>query len=91
MTLEELKANTAFNEGWGNVWPGLRAFLVTRLITKAASGKCVIESSQAESAVQKELALLLRELETIGRSVSDMPTGPTMKPLHSMSGDPNTK
>ena len=87
MTIELLRENAAFMEGWGNVWPGLRALLISRVIEKARSGKCVIETSQAESAVQKELATLISELEKIGISVTEKPTVPTMKPLHSMSGE----
>lgn len=88
MTIELLRENVAFREGWDNVWPGLRAFLIARTLAKARGGKCVIETSQAESAVQRELSTLIGELETIGISVTEQPTVPTMKPLHSMSDEP---
>lgn len=87
MTIELLREHPAFVEAWGTVWPMLNKFLIKRALDRAAGGKCTLETSQGEAAVNRELAQLLRELESIGAPAAEKSTAPVMRPLHSMSGE----
>lgn len=90
MTTDDLRDVPGFQEAFSKAWPSLRAFLTARLVKSAAAAKCVIETAQAETARQKELALLLSELATVAMPVSPQTTSPKMPALHSMTETPDT-
>lgn len=85
MTLDDLRANPVFMDGFSNAWPMLQRFLIARTLCSARAAKCVIESAQAETARTKELAQLISELATLATPASAPKPAPRMPQLNSMS------
>lgn len=85
MTLDDLRANPVFMDGFSNTWPMLSRFLIARTLGAARGADCTEATAQADAARTRELAKLLADLSTLATPASAPRPAPTMPKLNSMS------
>lgn len=77
MTIEDLRANSVFMDGFSSTWPMLRSFLLARTLASAK------KPDKAERTA--ELSNLLSDLGLLALPASAPKPEPTMPRLNSMS------
>jgi hypothetical protein len=82
LTLDELVDEWPKDESGRMAARLIKRYFVTRLIDQSTGAECIHERAQAEASANKILALILKDINALGKSAPEKkPITPTLKPL----------